>query len=202
MKKKWLIFTSLVLALALTFAGCGGGEKQEDADKQEQSKVTEGAISEGEEETAENDQAFPQEEALKVSEQQPSQQKTEAKTEQKAKQKSGTTTKTQQTGGSTDQAQTQPVQTQPESVPEAQTASVPQPEQVPEPAAPSVPTKGDASAYIGSSKSALVSGIGSPNSSSYAPSCIGEGEDGELHYNGFTVYTYRENGSETVTDVL
>ena len=30
----------------------------------------------------------------------------------------------------------------------------------------------------------------------------GPGEDGELIYNGFTVYTYRENGMETVEDVL
>jgi hypothetical protein len=47
----------------------------------------------------------------------------------------------------------------------------------------------------------LIAAIGSPNSRSYASSCIGEGEDGELSYNGFTVYTYRENGIETVQDV-
>ena len=48
----------------------------------------------------------------------------------------------------------------------------------------------------------LIAAIGSPISSSYAPSCLGPGEDGELIYNGFTVYTYRENGVETVEDVL
>ena len=40
--------------------------------------------------------------------------------------------------------------------------------------------------------------IGQPESSDYAPSCLGPGEDGNLYYDGFTVYTYRENGTETV----
>ena len=35
---------------------------------------------------------------------------------------------------------------------------------------------------------------------SMLPSCIGDGEDGLLYYNGFTVTTYRENGKETVQD--
>lgn len=43
--------------------------------------------------------------------------------------------------------------------------------------------------------------IGQPNDTSYASSCIGSGEDGELYYNGFIVVTYRENGTETVVDV-
>ncbi len=63
------------------------------------------------------------------------------------------------------------------------------------------PTKADAEAFIGSSAASLISAIGSPSSSSYAPSCIGDGEDGELHYNGFVVYTYRENGNEVVDSV-
>ena len=34
------------------------------------------------------------------------------------------------------------------------------------------------------------------------PSCLGEGEDGNLYYDGFTVYTYRDvDGSETVSYV-
>ena len=43
--------------------------------------------------------------------------------------------------------------------------------------------------------------IGEPDSADYAPSCLGPGEDGELTYDGFIVYTYREEGSETVEDV-
>jgi hypothetical protein len=30
---------------------------------------------------------------------------------------------------------------------------------------------------------------------------MGDGEDGELHYDGFTVYTYKEGSSEKVVDV-
>ena len=34
-----------------------------------------------------------------------------------------------------------------------------------------------------------------------ARSCLGDGDDGNLYYEGFTVYTYREDGEETVTYV-
>ena len=44
--------------------------------------------------------------------------------------------------------------------------------------------------------------FGYPSSSSYGPSCMGDGEDGILSYGSFTVYTFRSaDGSETVTDV-
>ena len=45
--------------------------------------------------------------------------------------------------------------------------------------------------------------IGEPESADYAPSCLnpGVGEDGNLYYDGFVVYTYREGDSETVTYV-
>lgn len=45
--------------------------------------------------------------------------------------------------------------------------------------------------------------IGEPESFDYAPSCMGEGEgeDGNLYYEGFVVYTFRENGVETVVFV-
>ena len=54
---------------------------------------------------------------------------------------------------------------------------------------------------MGSSVDALYAAIGKPLSSNYASSCNGPGEDGELSYNGFVVYTYRENGVETVVAV-
>lgn len=66
---------------------------------------------------------------------------------------------------------------------------------------PTADQRGQAMGCIGCPISTLYSVIGSPNSSSYANSCNGDGEDGELYYNGFTVYTYRENGAETVVDV-
>lgn len=47
----------------------------------------------------------------------------------------------------------------------------------------------------------LYAVIGQPQSSDYAPSCMGDGEDGMLFYDGFIVYTYREGDTETVYDV-
>lgn len=45
--------------------------------------------------------------------------------------------------------------------------------------------------------------IGEPESSDYAPSCLNpdEGQDGNLYYDGFIVYTYREGEVETVSYV-
>ena len=49
----------------------------------------------------------------------------------------------------------------------------------------------------------VIAAIGEPNDRAYATSCIGEGEDGELYYDGFTVYTYRDlDGAEHVYDVM
>ena len=56
---------------------------------------------------------------------------------------------------------------------------------------------------IGENLTALTDAIGKPNNESYASSCLGDGEDGELSYDGFTVYTYRApDGAETVYDVI
>ena len=58
--------------------------------------------------------------------------------------------------------------------------------------------KATAAGYVGADVSALYAAVGRPASSDYAPSCLGTGEDGNLYYDGFTVYTYRENGSEII----
>ena len=75
-----------------------------------------------------------------------------------------------------------------------------------EPAAAIQPESGDpgrqtALSLVGSPVSALLSELGEPEERSYASSCNGPGEDGELYYSGFTVYTYRENDVETIVDV-
>lgn len=73
-----------------------------------------------------------------------------------------------------------------------------------EPAAPAENSKSPkeiAESYVDKSLSGLIAEIGEPGSSDYAPSCLGDGEDGELFYDGFTVYTYREGEKETVTYV-
>ena len=54
---------------------------------------------------------------------------------------------------------------------------------------------------IGKDVAELIAAIGEPISSSYAPSCLGSGEDGEYIYDGFTVYTYKEGETETVRSV-
>jgi len=51
---------------------------------------------------------------------------------------------------------------------------------------------------VGKNVSELYALIGQPKSSDYAPSCLVDGEDGMLYYDGFVVYTTRENGVETV----
>lgn len=93
-----------------------------------------------------------------------------------------------------------PAQDNPSSSQEAPADPEPAASSNPEP--PSAPTKADAQAYIGKSVSSLIAAIGAPKGSDYAPSCLGDGEDGELFYDGFTVYTYRLNGTETVQDVV
>lgn len=57
-----------------------------------------------------------------------------------------------------------------------------------------------AESCINKSVDELYALIGEPESSDYAPSCLnpGEGEDGNLYYDGFVVYTYREGDEETV----
>jgi len=71
--------------------------------------------------------------------------------------------------------------------------------------APTDPTENEAvdlkelaKSCIGKFVEELYELIGEPESSDYATSCLGEGEDGNLYYDGFTVYTYREGDEETV----
>ena len=60
-----------------------------------------------------------------------------------------------------------------------------------------------AKGYVDKPLSELQAEIGEPVSSSYVSSClIPGGEDGELHYDGFTVYTVKSGDSETVQDVI
>ncbi len=50
---------------------------------------------------------------------------------------------------------------------------------------------------------ALIEAIGDPVRTTYVSSCLGDGEDGQLEYEGFTVYTYRDaDGQEAIQDVL
>ena len=88
----------------------------------------------------------------------------------------------------------EPKEEKPEAVQEKPAEKAPAPE-------PTAATAEEASAYIGKDVSSLLSALGNPLNRTYAPSCLGEGEDGELTYSGFTVYTYREGDSEKVQAV-
>ena len=58
-----------------------------------------------------------------------------------------------------------------------------------------------AKSMIGCDISELIEVIGEPVSSEYAKSCMGSGDDGELHYDGFTVYTNRTDSGEIIQNV-
>ena len=87
----------------------------------------------------------------------------------------------------------------PEPTPEPTPAPTPEP--TPEPTMSPEELKAIAEQYIDEPVEELFKAIGRPQSSDYAPSCLGDGEDGNLYYDGFTVYTYREDGEETVSYV-
>lgn len=61
--------------------------------------------------------------------------------------------------------------------------------------------KATAKEYVGQPVEELFAAIGEPISTDYATSCLGPGEDGELVYDGFVVYSYKENDSEVVHSV-
>ena len=98
--------------------------------------------------------------------------------------------------GSADAEKNAPGDAEPPAPDESKNAGTQQPAES-QPAAVSA-DKATAAGYVGADVSALYAAVGRPASSDYAPSCLGSGEDGNLYYDGFTVYTYRENGSETV----
>lgn len=76
--------------------------------------------------------------------------------------------------------------------------------QMPDAAQPATPEdlKAIAEDFVDRPVEELYAAIGQPVSSSYAASCLGPGQDGELAYDGFTVYTYKEGDTETVHAVL
>lgn len=65
-------------------------------------------------------------------------------------------------------------------------------------AAPAADKKALAESCVDKDISELYALIGEPESSEYAPSCLVDGEDGTLYYDGFVVYTTREGDVETV----
>lgn len=198
--------TAMLLALTLCFglAACGGNTAQDDT-KDESQTVQTGKTEDKKDEakTEEKSDETKTEDA-----------KTETKTDDKTSTDSKTEDKTNETKpvtSSTNTTTAKPSAPASTSKPSASTskpaASAPAgkpaasaPAET-KPAEPAKPTVSQASGYVGSSASALESALGAPTSKSYSPSCMGEGEDGIWTYDGFTVYTYKEGGSETVEAV-
>lgn len=102
----------------------------------------------------------------------------------------------------------------PEPVETVQPTTEPTPEPPPEPTAEPEPTAAEpddtdwetlrvtAEQFLDKEVSELIAAIGEPAATDYASSCLGPGEDGELIYGGFTVYTYKEGDSEIVKEVV
>lgn len=108
-------------------------------------------------------------------------------------------------------AQEAAAQTLPEEAPAAQPeASAPEkeeaaaqeeaPAQEPEEAPEEPSALETALTFVDQDAAALISAIGEPLETQYEASCSGPGDDGVWTYDGFTVYTYRENGVETIVD--
>lgn len=94
---------------------------------------------------------------------------------------------------------------QAETAPQEAPEPIPEPEPVLEPESVSAPDASDtelekALECVDQNVSTLYEAVGEPESSHYEYSCSGPGDDGVLYYDGFIVFTYKENGVETVVD--
>ena len=89
-----------------------------------------------------------------------------------------------------------------ESAPEKEEAAAQEeaPAQEPEEAPEEPSALETALTFVDQDAAALVQAIGEPLETQYETSCSGPGDDGVWTYDGFTVYTYRENGVETIVD--
>ena len=92
---------------------------------------------------------------------------------------------------------------EPSAEPSAAPAAV-LPDETLKPDVPEAPTAKEealqiAKSFEGKDLSELVAVLGEPLSSEYGPSCLGDGKDGELKYDGFIVYTTQKGSAETIT---
>lgn len=201
--------TAMLLALMLCFglAACGGNTAQDDT-KDESQTVQTGKTEDKKDEAKteeKSDEAKTEDAKTETDDKTSTDSKTEDKTNETKLVTSSTNTTTAKpsasAGTSKPSASTsKPAASAPASKPAQSKPAASAPAET-KPAEPAKPTASQASGYVGSSASALESALGAPTSKSYSPSCMGEGEDGIWTYDGFTVYTYKEGGSETVEAV-
>lgn len=196
--------TAMLLALTLCFglAACGGNTAQDDT-KDESQTVQTGKTEDKKDEAKTEEKS--DETKTKTDDKTSTDSKTEDKTTETKPVTSSTNTTTAKPSGSASTSKpsastSKPAASAPESKPAQSKPAASAPAET-KPAEPAKPTASQASGYVGSSASALESALGAPTSKSYSPSCMGEGEDGIWTYDGFTVYTYKEGGSETVEAV-
>lgn len=198
--------TAMLLALTLCFglAACGGNTAQDDT-KDESQTVQTGKTEDKKDEAKTEEKS--DETKTKTDDKTSTDSKTEDKTTETKPVTSSTNTTTAKPSGSAGTSKpsaststSKPAASAPESKPAQSKPAASAPAET-KPAEPAKPTASQASGYVGSSASALESALGAPTSKSYSPSCMGEGEDGIWTYDGFTVYTYKEGGSETVEAV-
>lgn len=194
MKKKLITALALSVALTFSFAACGSSDTNVESSNSSVNNEISSDTSTGEEqpdEVTENGEADKSNDADIKSD--PKDEVTETPSGQ------------QNSGNAASSTQNKPQQSQTPSKPSApssgSTSSSANSGNSASSSEKKAPTKSDAQAFIGKSASSMIAAIGAPASKSYASSCMGDGEDGELHYSGFTVYTYKEGSSEKVTDV-
>lgn len=198
--------TAMLLALTLCFglAACGGNTAQDDT-KDESQTVQTGKTEDKKDEAKTEEKSDEAKTETKTDDKTSTDGKTKDKTNETKLVTSSTNTTTAKpsasAGTSKPSASTsKPAASAPASKPAQSKPAASAPAET-KPAEPAKPTASQASGYVGSSASALESALGAPTSKSYSPSCMGEGEDGIWTYDGFTVYTYKEGGSETVEAV-
>lgn len=196
--------TAMLLALTLCFglAACGGNTAQDDT-KDESQTVQTGKTEDKKDEAKTEEKS--DETKTKTDDKTSTDSKTEDKTTETKPVTSSTNTTTAKPSAPASTSKpsastSKPAASAPESKPAQSKPAASAPAET-KPAEPAKPTAAQASGYVGSSASALESALGAPTSKSYSPSCMGEGEDGIWTYDGFTVYTYKEGGSETVEAV-
>ena len=198
--------TAMLLALTLCFglAACGGNTAQDDT-KDESQTVQTGKTEDKKDEAKTEEKSDEAKTETKTDDKTSTDSKTEDKTNETKLVTSSTNTTTAKpsasAGTSKPSASTsKPAASAPASKPAQSKPAASAPAET-KPAVALKRTASQASGYVGSSASALESALGAPTSKSYSPSCMGEGEDGIWTYDGFTVYTYKEGGSETVEAV-
>ncbi len=192
----------LALTLCLGLAACGGNTAQDDT-KDESQTVQTGKTEDKKDEAKTEEKS--DETKTKTDDKTSTDSKTEDKTTETKPVTSSTNTTTAKPSAPASTSKpsastSKPAASAPESKPAQSKPAASAPAET-KPAEPAKPTASQASGYVGSSASALESALGAPTSKSYSPSCMGEGEDGIWTYDGFTVYTYKEGGSETVEAV-